>query len=67
MQACTGEEFYKDESTENSSLITEENKINKKPLSYKDTEKNIPFEKIESKLNSALKNKLSIQVFVFIQ
>jgi len=49
MQACTGDEFYKDESTENSSLLTQEKKINKSIISEIDSNKIVISDKIESK------------------
>lgn len=67
MQACTGEEFYKDESTENSTLLNEEKKTNKTAISDNDTEKNVLSKKIDSKFNSAFQEFINIYKILILK
>lgn len=53
MQACTGEELYRDESTEKSSLIHDRKNRNKKMNSENGSEKNISSENTNSKYKKA--------------
>lgn len=50
MQACTGEELFKDESTENSSLLKDEKAISQRLSSEFDPEIKVISEKNQSKI-----------------